>query len=141
MSVDISEYVRLSRKALLLSYITVGYNLFEGVVSILAGALAGSIALVGFGLDSFVESLSGGIMIWRFSKQGKISREEEENIEKLATRLVGCTFFILGIYIIYESISKLVSREPPEPSLFGIIIAIISISDSCINNDSISSCL
>ena len=53
--------ISLRQRALLLSYLTVGYNILEGVVSILAGYLAGSIALVGFGLDSFVESLSGGI--------------------------------------------------------------------------------
>lgn len=73
---------RLLKKALSLSYFTGGYNILEGVVSILAGILAGSIALVGFGLDSFIESLSGGVMIWRFSKHGKISEEEEEKVEK-----------------------------------------------------------
>jgi divalent metal cation (Fe/Co/Zn/Cd) transporter len=57
---------KLQQRALLLSYLTVGYNILEGAVSIFAGYLAGSIALVGFGLDSFVESLSGGVMIWRF---------------------------------------------------------------------------
>jgi divalent metal cation (Fe/Co/Zn/Cd) transporter len=71
---------RLHKKALFLSYFTVAYNILEGVVSILAGILAGSIALVGFGLDSFVESLSGGVMIWRFRQHGKISKEEEERI-------------------------------------------------------------
>jgi cation diffusion facilitator family transporter len=120
------ENAALNRKALLLSYITVGYNILEGAVSILAGAFAGSIALVGFGLDSFVESLSGGVMIWRFRKQGKISKEEEERAEGIATKLVSYTFFILAIYILYESINKLISQKTPEPSLFGIIIAIIS---------------
>ena len=59
-----------------MSYFTVGYNILEGVVSIAAGLMAGSIALVGFGLDSFVESLSGGVMIWRFRMHGKISEEQ-----------------------------------------------------------------
>ncbi|MFC1965687.1 cation diffusion facilitator family transporter [Chloroflexota bacterium] len=118
---------KLSRRALLLSYFTVGYNVLEGVVSIAAGALAGSIALIGFGLDSFVESLSCGVMIWRFRKHGKVTKEEEEDIERKATKLVGCTFFILAIYILYESIDKLISKEAPEPSLFGIIIAIVSL--------------
>ena len=58
-----SMYLRVYRRALSLSYFTVGYNIVEGIVSIFAGVLAGSIALVGFGLDSFVESLSGGVMI------------------------------------------------------------------------------
>ncbi len=118
----------LSKKALLLSYFTVGYNVLEGVVSILAGLLAGgSIALIGFGLDSFVESLSGGVMIWRFRKHGKISEEEEEKIERRATRLVAYTFFVLGAYILYESVRKLYLREAAEPSLFGIVIAVVSV--------------
>ena len=118
---------RLHKKALLLSYFTVGYNLVEGIVSISAGLLAGSIALVGFGLDSFVESLSGSVMIWRFRKQGKISKEEEERVEKKAIRLVAYTFFLLGAYVLYESVKKIYFHEIPDPSLFGIIIAIVSI--------------
>jgi cation diffusion facilitator family transporter len=117
---------RLHKKALFLSYFTVGYNILEGVASILAGVMAGSIALVGFGLDSFVESLSGGVMIWRFRQHGKISEEKEEKIEKKAVKLVGYTFFILGVYVFYESVKKLYFREIPDPSLLGIIIAIVS---------------
>ncbi len=118
---------RLIKKALLLSYLTVGYNIVEGTVSIFAGVLAGSIALVGFGLDSFVESLSGGVMVWRFRNYGKMSEEEEERIEKRAIKLIAFTFFILGVYVLYESFKKLYLREIPEPSLLGIIIALVSI--------------
>ena len=117
----------LHRKALSLSYFTVGYNILEGIVSILAGLLAGSIALIGFGLDSFVESLSGSVMIWRFRKHEQMSEEEEERIEAKAVRLIAYTFFILGAYVLYESIKKLYLQEMPDPSLFGIIIAIVSI--------------
>ena len=118
---------RLHKRALSLSYFTVGYNISEGIVSILAGLLAGSIALVGFGLDSFVESLSGSVMIWRLRKHGKISEEEEEKVEKKAVRFVAYTFLILGAYVFYESIEKLYVHEIPDPSLLGIIIAIVSI--------------
>jgi len=111
----------------LLSYFSITYNVVEFIVSIIAGVLSGSIALVGFGLDSLVESLSAGIMIWRFSKHGKISRDEEERIEQKAEKLVGYTFLILAAYILYESINKLVNSEAPDPSLFGIIIAIVSL--------------
>jgi cation diffusion facilitator family transporter len=124
---DTIQKENLQKRALLLSYMTVGYNVLEGIISIIAGALAGSIALIGFGLDSFVESLSGGVMIWRFSQGSKKSEQEEERLEKRATRLVGYTFFILGAYILYESIKKLVVSEIPEPSLLGIIIAIVSL--------------
>ncbi|MDD4875764.1 MAG: cation transporter [Dehalococcoidales bacterium] len=118
----------LHRRALLLAYVTVGYNILEGIVSILAGLSAGSVALIGFGSDSFVESLSGGIVIWRFSRGNSLSKEEEIKIERKATRLVAYTFFILGAYVLYESIKKLVLHEVPDPSLLGIIIAIISLA-------------
>ena len=118
---------KLHRRALLLSYFSITYNVIEFILSIIAGVLSNSIALIGFGLDSLVESLSAGIMIWRFSKHGKISKEEEERIEQKAERLVGYTFLILAAYILYESIDKLVSNEIPDPSLFGIIIAFASL--------------
>lgn len=117
----------LKKRALLLSYITVGYNVLEGIASILAGWLAGSVALVGFGLDSFMESLSGGVMIWRFTHRAKLSAEEELRREKKAIRLIGYTFFVFGTYVLYESVDKLLTSETPEPSLFGIIIAVVSL--------------
>ena len=122
-----SDAEALRKKALHLSYLTVGYNVVEGVLSIAAGVLSGSIALVGFGLDSFVESLSGGVMIWRFGQKHALSEEEEERAERKATRLVGYTFFILAAYVLFESVKKLWYRELPEPSLFGIAIAVVSI--------------
>jgi cation diffusion facilitator family transporter len=118
---------RLHKRALWLSYFTVGYNILEGILSIFAGSLAGSIALIGFGLDSFVESLSGSVMIWRFRKSGKMSEEEEEKVERRATRLIGYSFFILGAYVLYESGKKLYLREIPNPSLLGILVAIASL--------------
>ncbi len=120
--------MELNKKALLLSYFTVIYNILEGIISIAAGLMAGgSIALIGFGLDSFVESLSGCVMIWRFRKHGKISEEEEERIERKAERIIGITFFVLGAYVLFESARKLYSRSPADPSLLGIIIAVVSI--------------
>ena len=115
------------KRALRLSYFTLFYNILEGLVSVFAGALAGSIALIGFGMDSFIESLSGGVMIWRFTVHGRVSHEEEERIESKAVKLVGYTFFILGAYVLYESLEKLYFGEAPDPSLFGIIIAVISL--------------
>ena len=114
-------------RALHLSYFTVGYNIIECIISMIAGFLAGSTALLSFGSDSFVESFSGIIMIWRFRKQGILSDEDEEKIEKKAAKLVGITFFIFAIYLLFESIRKLFFEDPPEPSLIGILIAIASI--------------
>ncbi|MFE3845690.1 cation diffusion facilitator family transporter [Thermoplasmatota archaeon] len=122
-----NETDSLHTKALRLSYFTVGYNIIECIISLFAGFLAGSTALMGFGSDSLVESLSGTIMIWRFRKHGTISKEKEDEIEKKATFFVGITFFIFGIYILFESIRKLILIEKPEPSIVGIIIAIASI--------------
>lgn len=115
----------LRKKALLLSYFTIGYNVVECVLALVAGYLAGSIALVGFGLDSLVESLSGGVMIWRFAGTG-LSPEEEARLERKAVRLVGYTFFILAAYVLYESLEKLLLAEPPAPSLLGLGIALVS---------------
>jgi len=96
----------LRKKAFILSVFTVSYNIIEGIVSIIAGILSNSIALKGFGIDSFIESISGAVMIWRFRKRGKISEEEEERVERIAQKLVAVSFFILSAYILYESISK-----------------------------------
>jgi len=117
---------KLGRRALLLSCFTVGYNVLEGVLSILAGGLASSIALIGFGMDSFVESISGGIMIWRF-RQTRLSEADEKKVEARAVRLVGWSFFVLAAYILFEATRKLLARDIPDPSLFGVFIAATSL--------------
>jgi divalent metal cation (Fe/Co/Zn/Cd) transporter len=114
----------LWRTALLLEYFTVAYNVAEAALSILFGMLAGSIALVGFGLDSIVESLSALILIWRLRRHGS---ENEERTDRTAQRFVALTFFILGLYVLYESAGKLLSHEIAQPSSAGILIAIASI--------------
>lgn len=118
---------QLTKRALKLSYFTIIYNIAEGIISIFAGFIAGSLSLVGFGLDSAVESFSAVIMVWRFKKSGEIEEFEEEEIEKRALKYVGYTFLILGIYVLYESLKNIYTGEIPEPSLIGIIIAIASI--------------
>lgn len=118
---------KLFKKGLYLEYFTVAYNLIEAALSLLFGSLAKSIALVGFGLDSIVESLSGMILIWRLHQHGKISEEEEERVEKKAQKFVALTFFILGVYVLFQSAKKLILKEIPDPSLPGIIIALVSL--------------
>lgn len=112
------------RKALLLEYFTLGYNILEAVLSIFAGIVAGSVALIGFGLDSIAESLSGVVLIWRLKKQSTItSKLEESEVEAKAQKLVGASFVILASYILYETIKMVVTVSIPAPSLLGIIIA------------------
>lgn len=119
---------RLYRKGLLLEYFMVAYNIVEATLSIVFGRIANSIALIGFGLDSVVESLSGFVLIWRLSKHGKISEKEEERIEKGAIQFVAITFFILGLYVLFQSIKRLVFKEIPDPSIPGMIIAMVSLA-------------
>jgi divalent metal cation (Fe/Co/Zn/Cd) transporter len=116
---------RRDRQALALSYFTVAYNVLEGVVSVIFAVLAGSSALLGFGVDSFVESLSGLVMVWRFS--GNLSSEQIEHREQWAVRLVGLSVLILAAYVVYESAWQLCFGEKPEPSPFGIAIAAASL--------------
>lgn len=100
-----------------------GYNILEAVASLVAGFLASSIALKGFGLDSVVESLSGSVLIWRLKRTGP----REEKAERRAVRFVGATFWILGAYVLVESLQKIIGREPSEPSPLGIAIAAVSV--------------
>lgn len=118
---------KLFKKGLNLEYFTVGYNVVEALVSIVFGHMAKSIALIGFGLDSIVESLSGMVLIWRLRQHGKITEEKEEEIERKATKFVAITFFVLGFYVLFESLKKLIVKEMPDPSLVGIVIAVISL--------------
>jgi divalent metal cation (Fe/Co/Zn/Cd) transporter len=117
----------LHRQALYLEYFTVAYNTAEAIASIGFGYLAGSIALVGFGLDSIVESLSGLVLIWRLRKHGVVSVDEEGMIEKRAVNFVDLTFFILGAYVTFRAIQALLLLEAAEPSIPGMIIAILSL--------------
>jgi divalent metal cation (Fe/Co/Zn/Cd) transporter len=110
-----------------LSYFTVGYNLLEGIVSVFFGYSGGSLALAGFGLDSFIESISGGIMIWRFKERKELTHEEEEKIEARAIKLVAMAFYALGIYVLINSVLNLYNHSAPEKSIAGIIIAIVSL--------------
>jgi len=108
--------------ALNLSYVTVAYNVCEGLVSVLFAVLAGSPALLGFGIDSFVESLSGLVMVWRFAPH-----TEDEHREQTAIRLIGISLIILAAYVAYDAAMSLYYSEPPERSAAGLIIAAISL--------------
>jgi divalent metal cation (Fe/Co/Zn/Cd) transporter len=112
----------MPRNALVLSYITVSYNILEGLVSVAFAALSDSPALLGFGIDSFVESLSGAVMVWRFSHPA-----DDEKRERTAIRLVGISLIVLALYVAYEAVVSLAFRNPPERSPVGLIIAVVSL--------------
>ena len=104
---------------------TIAWNCLEGVVAVIAGLVAGSISLVGFGVDSFIEVTSGAALLWRMSVDADAHRRERN--ERLALRIVGVSFVALAAYIGYESIGGLVRRQAPEHSIAGIILACVSL--------------
>ena len=116
---------KIFKKALLLEYFTVGYSILEALASIYFGSMAMSIALVSFGLDGVIDSISGLILVWRLRKHERVSKGEENRIERRAIKYVALTFIILGIYIFIESVQKLIFVEIPE--LPGIAIAVLSV--------------
>ena len=107
------------------TYFTIGYNSLEGVTSIVAGLIAGSVSLVGFGLDSLIEVTSGATLLWRLRHDLDISRRER--VERIALRMVGACFVALAVYILYESSAMLIRHVFPERSIAGIVIATISV--------------
>jgi len=108
-----------------LEYFTIGWNCLEGVVAVLAGAFAGSISLVGFGVDSFIEVTSGGALLWRLSLDAET--QQRERIEKRTLRIVGVCFLALAAYVSYEAVSTLLAKRAPEHSLPGIVLACFSL--------------
>jgi divalent metal cation (Fe/Co/Zn/Cd) transporter len=118
---------RMQDNALKVAYFNVAYHIIEGIVSILFGIIAGSIALIGFGLDSFVELMSGTIIIWRFTKHRELSEKEAMQKEMKAIKMISYSFFVLAAYILYESASKLYLHDKPDPTIVGIVISLISI--------------
>lgn len=123
-AVDV-ERRALLRRGLRLEWLTVGWNLAEAVVSVAAGLLAGSIALIGFGLDSVIESFSGAVMLWRLRAEQRDG--ERERLERRALRLVGLSLFALAAYVAFDAARSLWQREAPEQSYVGMAIAVLSL--------------
>jgi len=116
---DRADNLRRGRR---LEYFTLGWNMVEAAVAIGAGVLAGSIALIGFGVDSLIECTSGAILLWRLA-----SPAHDESREQLARRLVGLSLFLLAAYVCFEAIKSLVAAEPPLASVPGILLAVVSL--------------
>jgi divalent metal cation (Fe/Co/Zn/Cd) transporter len=125
-----SESAVLNRTTILqrgrrLEYFTIVWNAMEGLVAVITGVIAGSISLVGFGIDSFIEVTSGSVLLWRMSVDAEVQRRELN--ERRALRIVGVCFLLLAAYITYESVLDLWSRRAPEHSIPGIVLACVSL--------------
>jgi divalent metal cation (Fe/Co/Zn/Cd) transporter len=115
----------IAKRGTRLSYFTIAWNSLEGLIAVAAGAVAGSISLVGFGIDSFIEVISGTTLLWRMTVDADVQRRDRN--ERLSLRIVGICFFFLAVYVAYESCSDLISMKVPGHSISGIILACISL--------------
>jgi divalent metal cation (Fe/Co/Zn/Cd) transporter len=111
----------LNRRSLYLAYATAGYNLLEGIIAVAAGAGASSVALLGFGLDSFIEVCSALVVIWQFRSRIPEARERQ------ALKLIAVSFFALAAWITFDAIRHLTGAEQAQPSPVGIAVAAVSV--------------
>lgn len=118
----------LVRHGLALEALTISWNVVEAVIAITAGWIAGSVALVGFGLDSSIETIAAVALFLRLRAESRGASEKEvEEREIQALRIVGVTFLLLAAYVLFEAISTLWLKEPPEHSMVGLVLAAISL--------------
>jgi divalent metal cation (Fe/Co/Zn/Cd) transporter len=115
----------LTRRVRLLVAATIAYNVVEAVVAIGAGTVAGSTALIGFGLDSVIEVSSAAAVAWQFSAR---DHEVREAREKVALRVIAVSFFVLAAYVTVESLRALVGGASPDHSTVGIVLAAVSLA-------------
>ena len=120
---------RLQRCGVRLEWFTVAWNVAEALVAVAAGVAAGSIALIGFGVDSGIEVVAASALLWRFRHaRADASETEHGRAEQRALYVVSATFFVLAAYIGFEGIQALVSRDEPESSTVGLILAVVSLA-------------
>jgi divalent metal cation (Fe/Co/Zn/Cd) transporter len=118
-----AEWLRAARQARMLSWLSLAWMGAEGMIAITAGILAGSIALIGFGIDSAIEGFASVIIVWRFTGSRLLSQAAEERAQKL----VAIQFFLLAPYVTAEAIHKLISGEHPSTSWLGIALTATSL--------------
>ena len=114
----------LVRRGLALNWLTIGYNVVEGVVAIGAGVVSGSVALLGFGLDSVIEVTSSGAAQWRLRSDYDALRRER--VERTTLRIIGWSFLALAVYVVIDSADTLLQHEPPERSVVGLVLLALS---------------
>jgi divalent metal cation (Fe/Co/Zn/Cd) transporter len=124
MPTDVSRSHHVSR-GIVLEYLTIGWNALECLIAIAAGLVAGSVALIGFGVDSAIESGSGAVLLWRLYSER--SGKHVETAERRALKLVGLSFLLLAAYVALDSVGMLISRTAPSRSAVGIALAFASL--------------
>jgi divalent metal cation (Fe/Co/Zn/Cd) transporter len=112
------------KRGLALNYLTIGYNVVEAIVALGAGIVAGSVALVGFGLDSVIEVTASGAAQWRL--RADLDAARRERVERTTLRIIGWSFLALAAYVVYDSANALLRREPPERSVVGLVLLALS---------------
>jgi divalent metal cation (Fe/Co/Zn/Cd) transporter len=117
------------RRALALEYLTVGWNVVEGAIAVTAAVVAGSVAILGFGIDSFVECASALVMIWRLraERDHRMTGERLAAVELRARRLVAASLFLLAAYVTFDAVTTLFAGQRPSFSLVGVVLLVISI--------------
>jgi divalent metal cation (Fe/Co/Zn/Cd) transporter len=115
----------LVRRGRRLAWLTIGWNSLEAVIALVAGAIAGSVALTGFGVDSLIELTAGGAAIWRLHRDAEPAARARA--ELLARRIVGAAFLGLGLYMTREAVEALRTRHMPEASPMGVVLAALSL--------------
>jgi divalent metal cation (Fe/Co/Zn/Cd) transporter len=121
---DPYEYKSLVRQAKLLAWLGIAWHGIEATIAVLAGLAAGSIALIGFGADSLVESFAGLVVVWRFAG----SRATSEHAEERAQRLIGVAFWVIAVYVAIEATRSLTGGDHPESSYIGIALAAVTLA-------------
>jgi divalent metal cation (Fe/Co/Zn/Cd) transporter len=124
-TVNVTDRSALVRQGLLLNWVTIGYNLVEAIISVAAGLVSGSVALVSFGVDSGIEVTSSLAAHWRLRADS--DPERRERVERLTHRIIGASFLALAAYVVVESVTTLWQREAPEASPVGLFILVLSI--------------
>jgi divalent metal cation (Fe/Co/Zn/Cd) transporter len=116
------------RRGLRLEYLTVAWNVVEGVVAVAAAVAAGSVALLGFGVDSFIESLSGAVLIWRLTAEARgADATDVAALDRKAHKLVAGSLVILAVYVAVDAAHALWTAERPSPSPVGIALTAVSL--------------
>jgi divalent metal cation (Fe/Co/Zn/Cd) transporter len=121
--IDRAEWLRLAGRAKLLSWVSLVVITLEAVIALVAGIMAASPALIGFGIDSLIEGLASLVIVWRFTGSRLLSKTSEDRAQKL----VAVQFFLLAPYVAYEGLTALINAEQPEVSWLGIGLATASL--------------